>query len=207
MGAYGAALTHSWVGRVYDNWVLEQSLKGEPASVNHLLLVHLGSRLAVRPLFSTEHTDSNGRALSSGEVPPFPQGGLIGKLEISKISLSVVFREGTDPWTLNRSVGHIEKTALPWEPGNVGIAGHRDGFFRGLKNISRNDTVTLSTLKGNYLYRVDGLEIVDPEDTQVLRNRSQRTLTLVTCYPFYYVGDAPKRFVVSAHLESGVGAP
>jgi sortase A len=131
------------------------------------------------------------------EIPEIPS--LIGQLEIPAIDLSVMVRRGTDKWTLNRSAGHIEGTALPWEHGNFAIAGHRDGVFRPLKGISRNDLVRLTTFKGTYQYRVDKIQIVEPTDSGVLAPSQKAEITLVTCYPFYFIGDAPKRFVVTAH--------
>jgi len=107
---------------------------------------------------------------------------------------------GTDDGTLDRAVGHIEGTAKPGTDGNAGIAGHRDGFFRGLKDISPGDVIELDTLQGNDSYRVERVWVVDPEDVSVLDPTSTRALTLVTCYPFYYVGSAPRRFIVRAVL-------
>src|SRR4029453_10378226 len=93
------------------------------------------------------------------------------------------------------------------ETGNVGIAGHRDSFFRGLKDLSRDDLVKVTTLSGVYQYRVEDIQIVKPTNLLVLKDSSSPTLTLVTCYPFYYVGDAPKRFIVKARLDSPAEAP
>ncbi len=107
---------------------------------------------------------------------------------------------GTDDRTLDRAVGHIDDTALPGTDGNSGIAGHRDGFFRGLKDIVPGDEIELETLKGKEIYRVDRTWVVNPEDVTVLNPTHTRSLTLVTCYPFYYVGAAPQRFIVRAVL-------
>ena len=100
----------------------------------------------------------------------------------------------------------IEGTAIPGAEGNAGIAGHRDGFFRGLKDIGPGDVIELDTLKGNESYRVERVWIVDPEDVSVLDPTSTRALTLVTCYPFYYVGSAPQRFIVRAVLAGDKSA-
>ncbi len=121
-------------------------------------------------------------------------------LRISAINLEVPVLEGTDDLTLNRAVGHIEGTAAPRETGNVGIAGHRDGFFRGLKDIRTGDTIDLFTETGNSRYVVDEITIVSPDDVSVLAPRSTPALTLVTCYPFYFVGSAPLRYIVRASL-------
>jgi sortase A len=106
--------------------------------------------------------------------------------------------EGTDELTLNRAVGHIEGTALPGQPGNVGIAGHRDGFFRGLEHLESGDALSVTTLEGVAHYEVAELEVVEPTAVEVLDPTAYDSLTLVTCYPFYYVGDAPQRFIVHA---------
>jgi len=111
--------------------------------------------------------------------------------------------EGTDRRTLRRAVGHIPGTPLPGQPGNVVITGHRDTFFRGLRNIHQDDEITLTTLNGTFRYRVDFTEVVGPQDTAVLDHSDDAILTLVTCYPFYYVGPAPKRFVVRARRIPG----
>ena len=122
----------------------------------------------------------------------------IGRLEIPELDLSVMVLEGTDSTTLDRAVGHIPGTARPGEPGNLGIAGHRDSYFRGLRHIRPGAAVTLTTLDGTARYVVDKIEVVKPARTDVLTSAAGPTLTLVTCYPFFHVGDAPLRYVVHA---------
>ena len=124
--------------------------------------------------------------------------GLIGRMEIARLGVSVVVIEGTSGKTLRRAVGHIAGTALPGQPGNVGIAGHRDTFFRPLRNIQPEDIIALATAQGEYRYRVVSAKVVSPDDVAVLNSDGNEILTLVTCYPFYYVGSAPKRFIVRA---------
>lgn len=119
-------------------------------------------------------------------------------LRIPKIGLEVPVLEGTDDLTLNRGVGHIDGTPRPGEAGNSGIAGHRDGFFRGLKEIAVGDRFGLATLAGDESYEVDRITIVSPDDVSVLDETPEPSLTLVTCYPFYFVGDAPRRYIVRA---------
>lgn len=122
-------------------------------------------------------------------------------LEIPKIGLEVPVFEGTDDLTLNRGVGRIIGTTRPGEGGNIGIAGHRDGFFRGLKNITVGDKIDLRTLKGMETYEVTSVIITDPTDIRVLEQGGVPALTLVTCYPFYFIGSAPQRYIVRAELS------
>ena len=106
--------------------------------------------------------------------------------------------EGTSDVTLNRGVGHIEDTAMPGTSGNTGIAGHRDGFFRSLKDVGLGDEIELETLQEKQLYRIERVWIVNPEDVSVLDSTPAQSITLVTCYPFYFVGSAPQRYIVRA---------
>jgi len=135
--------------------------------------------------------------------------GLIGRLEIPRLGLSVMLMEGDDANTLRRAVGHIPGTALPGQPGNAALSGHRDTFFRPLRNIRENDLILVTTLHGAYRYRVVSTRIVAPDDVAVLNSGQGEILTLVTCYPFYFVGAAPDRFIVRAErlhsISSGPG--
>ncbi len=133
-------------------------------------------------------------------TPPAAIGpdGLIGRLEIPRLGVSIVVFEGVARKTLRHAVGHIEATALPGQTGNVGIAGHRDTFFRPLKDILTDDRITVTTLAGTYDYRVAWTKVVDPYEVAVLDPTGGEVLTLVTCYPFYFVGSAPDRFIVRA---------
>ncbi|HEY6507926.1 MAG TPA: class D sortase [Vicinamibacterales bacterium] len=119
-------------------------------------------------------------------------------LRIPKIRLEVAVLPGTDDRTLDRGVGHIEDTAPPGTDGNLGIAGHRDSFFRGLKDVAPGDVIELDTLQGTDTYRVERTWVVSPQEVSVLDPTSTRALTLVTCFPFYFVGSAPERFIVRA---------
>ena len=123
-------------------------------------------------------------------------------LRIPRIGLEVPVLAGTDEWTLDRAVGWIEGTGRPGEPGNVGIAGHRDGFFRGLEEVKLGDSVELVTLSKAQTFRIEGLRIVSPQDVQVLESTPVPSLTLVTCFPFYFAGSAPQRYVVRAVLAN-----
>jgi sortase A len=128
----------------------------------------------------------------------------MGILRIPKIDVEVPVLEGTDDLVLNRGVGHVAGTANPGDDGNVAIAGHRDGFFRGLKDVAVGDKIELVTLQTTDTYVVDDIIIVDPTDVSVLRPRSRSSLTLITCYPFYFIGSAPQRYIVQASI---VNAP
>jgi sortase A len=119
-------------------------------------------------------------------------------LSVPRLGIEVPVFEGTDDLTLNRGAGRITGTARPGDAGNIGIAAHRDGFFRKLKDISKGDRIQLSASSANFEYVVDDVEIVDPGDVGALSPRATPSLTLVTCYPFYFVGDAPKRYIVHA---------
>jgi sortase A len=139
--------------------------------------------------------------------PPVPEGSLVGRIEIPRVGVSTIVLEGVDNQTLRRGAGHIPETSLPGEDGNVGIAAHRDSFFRALKDIRKNDIIRVETLQGEFNYQVEWTQIVTPKDTQVLDPTAAPALTLVTCYPFYYVGSAPKRFIVRAQRIDGAAAP
>jgi len=147
-----------------------------------------------RSLWSSERIVAWRKALTDSAVTP------LAVLRIPKLRLEVPVLPGTDDRTLDRAVGHIDDTAPPGVDGNSGIAGHRDGFFRGLKDIAQGDLIELETATAKELYRVERTWIVDPEDVSVLDPTPTRALTLVTCYPFYYVGPAPRRFIVRAVL-------
>lgn len=125
-------------------------------------------------------------------------GAVIGRLAIPRLALSTVVVEGAGDRELELAAGHIRGTAWPGEKGNAAIAGHRDTFFRPLRLVRKGDEITVTTLTGEYEYRVVSTEIVEPDDVQVLYPTKAETLTLVTCYPFYFVGPAPKRFIIRA---------
>ena len=124
----------------------------------------------------------------------------LGRLEIPSIDLSAIFVEGVDQRALGRANGHIPGTALPGTAGNVGLSAHRDTFFRRLGKLHSGDAIWINTLDGRYEYIVESSQVVNPDEDIVLRPVGRPTLTLITCYPFYYVGPAPKRFVVHASL-------
>lgn len=122
----------------------------------------------------------------------------VGRIEIPRLHISAMVTEGTTPRVLKMAVGHISGTALPGQAGNVVLAGHRDTFFRRLGDLKTGDVIELTTPKGQYVYGVRFTSIVTPDETWVLDPSTGETLTLVTCYPFHFVGAAPKRFIVRA---------
>jgi sortase A len=178
LGYCGFALVDAWVFQRRESRDLDRLLRDRRAA--------------------SEGTPQPKSATAPESAPAAVADGLIGRIEIPRLLVSVVVVEGVDKTTLRRAVGHIPGTALPGEPGNVGLAGHRDTFFRPLKDLSIKDQIRFSTLKGNFNYEVESLRVVAPEDVGVLAPSGENVLTLVTCYPFYYVGPAPKRWIVRA---------
>jgi LPXTG-site transpeptidase (sortase) family protein len=127
-------------------------------------------------------------------------GEQIGRMEIPRLHLSVAILEGTAPKTLRVAAGHINGTALPGTAGNICIGGHRDTLFRPLREVHPQDAIIITTTYGTFRYIVDMVEIVSPSDVRVLRPTTYQELTLITCYPFTYLGPAPKRLAVHARL-------
>jgi sortase A len=170
-----------------------------------LALSYVGFTLLDARLYQAEQARRFERALKEtnlarAESPAIvvSEGAPLGRIEISAVGLTAMVLEGTDEGTLQRAVGHIRGTPLPGQQGNVALAGHRDTFFRELRKIRVNDEIILTTLNGPYRYRVDSTKVVKPEETEVLEDGDDDILTLVTCYPFDFLGSAPKRFIVRA---------
>ena len=130
--------------------------------------------------------------------------GVLGRIEIPRLKITAMVAEGVDMKTLGLAVGHIPSSALPGSPGNCALAGHRDTFLRGIGKVRDNDIVRLVTPAQTYTYRVEWGKVVEPTQVDVLDSTSVRTLTLVTCYPFEYIGHAPKRFIVRARQVAAV---
>lgn len=185
---------------LYNNWEnyrFEQTLQGESATVTGF----------VKFLFEreSERAETEQPAAEPAPDAPPPKAAakrklrreeFVGRIEIPRVKVSAVVKEGVDTKTLSRAVGHVPYTALPGEKGNVGVAAHRDTFFRGLRNVRHGDTIRVVTLEGVYLYEVDSMKIVWPKNVEVLDPTPEERITLVTCYPFNYIGSAPKRFIV-----------
>lgn len=138
-------------------------------------------------------------AMPPAQVPRVvANGDLIGEMTIPRLELKTIVVQGESSKILRRAVGHVPGTAMPGQPGNVALAGHRDSFFRSLRGIQLGDAITIKTPDREFKYQVESIEIVLPTDVQVLQPLRGNVLTLVTCFPFYYVGAAPKRFIVRA---------
>ncbi|HEX4135533.1 MAG TPA: class D sortase [Bryobacteraceae bacterium] len=162
--------------------------------------------LNIWQMWQSHEFDRNRAATSQAPAPQrqmhVASGSIVGRLDIKRLHVKAMVREGDSDHTLSVALGHIPGTAFPGQSGNVGIAGHRDSLFRGLKNITPNDEITFETPHANYIYRVESTEIVKPRQVDVLNPGPTRELTLVTCFPFNYVGSAPDRFIVKARLVS-----
>jgi len=152
-----------------------------------------------------EQAGNNAAAVPpSNTVTALPEGEVIGEIQIRRLGLTAVVAQGESAATLQRAVGHLSDTALPGELGNVVLAGHRDTFFRPLKGVRPGDAITLKTQEGDFEYLVESSAVVRPSNIQVLEPTGGRTLTLITCFPFSYVGSAPDRFIVRARQREPV---
>lgn len=135
------------------------------------------------------------------------EGEVMGEIEVPRLGIHAIVLHGGSPAQLRHAVGHIVKTALPGEPGNVVLAGHRDTFFRPLRDIRVGDEIRFTTRARQFEYRVQSIEVVEPTEIRVLQTTTGHDLTLLTCFPFRYVGPAPNRFVVHAHEISESASP
>jgi sortase A len=187
LGYCGFALVDAWIFQRRESADLDRQLRVQRAA----------SAGTPQPRYSP----------SPRRAPAAATNGLIGRMEIPRLLLSAVVAEGIDKTTLRRAVGHIPGTALPGEAGNVGLAGHRDTFFRPLKDLRIKDEIQFSTLTGDFKYEVESLTVVEPDNVGVLAPSHENVLTIVTCYPFFYIGAAPKRFVVRARQVSPQALP
>lgn len=177
--------------RMLTSHMLLKAMRVDGSSDRLLLRTGANDNLSSgTPGRSAAHTDGTRHA----EAPPTI-------LRIPKIHLEVPVLDGTDALTLNHAAGRVEGTALPGQAGNIGIAAHRDTFFRDLGKLRAGDSIELETSAGAATYVVDGTMIVEPTDLSVLDPRPQSSLTLITCYPFSYIGRAPKRYIVTALLN------
>jgi sortase A len=155
-------------------------------------------RIYVPTLPSIERHSGSGSAPSTEAR----EGAPIGLIEIPRLGLSSVVLEGDDTEALLLGVGHLSDTPLPWHGGNTVFAAHRDTFFRPLAHIRKNDVIKFSTADAEFEYVVTELKVVEPTAVEVLEPTTAATLTLITCFPFDYIGPAPQRFIVRAERSS-----
>jgi len=166
--------------------------------------VPLSDRLVVTQTAVPALPGDTGSARAHAPATLAPAAGtLLARLEAPSVRMTATVLEGSDDATLSRGAGHIEDTPFPGQPGNIGIAGHRDTVFRPLRNIKVGDPLAITTADRAYRYRVSKTLIVGPDDVYVLDPTERQTVTLVTCYPFDFIGHAPKRFIVQAELVGG----
>jgi sortase A len=172
-------------------------------AISYVALVLLGARVyqhhAALTLAKQVQAEENPAGPRQASVPG--EGDLLGRIEIPRIGLSVAVLQGTTKRTLLMGVGHMAGTALPGQSGNIGIAGHRDTFFRDLKDIRSSDRILLRTASGVIAYEVEWIQITSPGDGSILSPTTASSLTLVTCYPFHFIGAAPERYVVHARRQ------
>ena len=215
VGYYTYELGDRYVYQAYENWAFDQQIAGRPGAT-------FEDYLRERTPFGFLTSKNNSKPANTPKIepqkpstaaPPPVEGTLLGRVEIGRLGLSAIVREGVSTHTLSTAVGHIPSTSMPGQNGNFAIAAHRDTLFRALKDIRTGDLVTFQSGAGSYTYQVAATKIVKPADVSVLRadggglipaesgqQGPGKLLTMITCYPFYYVGAAPKRFIVEARL-------
>jgi sortase A len=213
---YGAARLHSELYSRYDQRAFERARAGRPVSRENFASDRLAidrMQPAATPSSLPDRIDIHAADDANQEDWSVQRRRTylrlkedeatlpMAKLEIPAVGLTAMVREGTDPLTLNRGVGHIAGTSFPGQFGNIGIAGHRDGYFRKLGDLSLKDLVVITTRTATYRYRVQQIAIVNPSDVSVLKQHASPELTLVTCFPIRFVGAAPKRLVVTAKID------
>jgi len=209
---YTYSLIDQYVYQAYANWAFDQEIAGHRVTFTDYLRSETPLRYLV-PASAVAKAPAVTSAPGIAGSPRPSNGDLLGRIEIQRLHLSAIVREGVDDDTLRRAVGHIPSTALPGESGNFAIAAHRDTLFRALKDIHKDDRVTFQSENQTFTYQVVSTRIVNPTDVSVLNpeppeprtgesnaGAPEKTLTMITCYPFYFVGSAPQRFIVKARL-------
>ncbi|HEX4749073.1 MAG TPA: class D sortase [Bryobacteraceae bacterium] len=223
IGYYGYTICDQYLYQSYENWAFDQAIAGR-THVNFSDYVRERTPFGFLTPSKPGETTQSARVNSTpAPMQPRPaEGAILGRVEIARLNLAAVVREGVDAKVLSVAVGHVPSTAMPGQPGNFAIAAHRDTLFRVLKDIQQGDLVSFQAPSGTYTYKVVATKIVRPADVTVLRpdgggliphselvsndGHSNKLLTMITCYPFYYVGSAPKRFIVEAELVGQPGA-
>jgi sortase A len=215
IGYYGYTLCDEYIYQAYENWAFDQQIAGH-GSVAFSDYVRaqtpFGFLLGTKVTAPVKSIPKPVPVVPNVIAPP-PEGALLGRVEINRLHLSAIVRQGVDAKMLALAVGHVPSTALPGQVGNFAIAAHRDTLFRALKDIRKDDQVSFQSTDGTYSYQVLATKIVKPTDISVLNSNGgglipgadgnhDKLLTMITCYPFYYVGSAPNRFIVEAKLVS-----
>jgi sortase A len=203
---YVYALSHEYVYQAYENWAFDQKIAGRRVTFAD----YVTERTPFGFLTGERRSTPNPRQRTEVQpsVSSLPaEGSVLGRVEIPRLNLSAIVREGVDQKTLSLAVGHLPYTALPGQAGNFAIAAHRDTLFRALKDIQKDDRIGFQSPAGTYTYEVISTKIVKPSDLSVIQPEgSKKLLTMITCYPFYYIGSAPKRFIVQARLVESKSA-
>ena len=185
------------VGLLLSGFFLSQMVQGEVQRVTDIEQVELAwnSPLPDQSLWAP------GRIAAWQQSQVAAPANVMAILEVPEVGLKVPVYAGASDLNMDRGAGHIKGTTRPDGEGNIGIAGHRDGYFRALKDVEVGDSLTLRTSSGQQRYLIDEILIVDPLDVEVLDASDVTSVTLVTCYPFYFVGHAPQRYIVKARLD------
>ncbi len=189
LGWVGYAFVHEKIYQSFEDYKLSESLQGRAGTLSGFVQTLIGGQQPEAPPIVVLNRD---------HAPLLLDPGLVGKVEIPRLNIDAVVREGVDTKTLALAVGHVPDTPRPGQPGNVAIAAHRDTFFRNVRNIRKGDSIRMVTPTGNFEYVVESTKIVDPSDVKVLDPTPSKMLTIVTCYPFNWIGPAPNRFIVRA---------
>ena len=214
LGLWAGANLAPVIWQDWGNWVFDQEIRGDAATITGYLaekedeIVRSVEAWLGRAPATKLSAPSPTSVSPPVQRPSIAENDLVGRLAIPRLRVSAIVREGVGRDTLGLAVGHIPGTALPGQMGNVGVAGHRDTLFRGLRDIRANDLIQFETLAGRYVYQVGSTQIVKPQNVSVLKPGQYSELTLVTCYPFNYIGSAPDRFIVKARqvseIENGI---
>lgn len=208
VGYYGYTIAEQYVYERYENWAFDQEMAGRQVTPKDwvMTITPLGGWLGYS-LPPVQHAQGPAKETTEVQRPrDIPTGTVLGRVDIPRLHLSAIVRQGADEVTLKTAVGHVPSTQLAGETGNFAIAAHRDTLFRALKDIQIGDAVMFESTEGKYQYKVVSTKVVKPTDVDVLRPQGdQKLLTMITCYPFYFVGSAPKRFIVTARLDNSNG--
>jgi sortase A len=211
IGYYAYTLSDQFIYQKFENWAFDQQIGGRTGVT---FAEYIREKTPFGFLVGEKAKVIGPKPLPDAKAMRPITGSLLGRVTIGRLNLAAIVREGVDDQTLRTAVGHVPSTSLPGEPGNFAIAAHRDTLFRALKDIKQNDLISFQSAQNTYTYRVAATKIVKPSDVSVLRpdggglvdltasQSSGPLLTMITCYPFYYVGSAPKRFIVEARLVS-----